>query len=559
MHSLFAYQEIVVSKTAFRFISFMAVLALTLGGNFTVMASSASDTLETEHQSQTLNSNTYYVSLTGSDSNPGSITAPFRTFAKAVSILKAGDTLQVMPGTYTETLTISTAGTAAAPVKVTGDGALLNMQGAKQNGITISGTYINVSGFEVMGATDFGILVIGRNITVENNTVHDNVTRNGVGTCGLSSSWGSAVKIKADAEVANIRNNTVYDNCGEGIVVTRGLTATVENNTVYDNFGVNIYIDNSPFVTVRNNLIYCTGTHLRDGNRATGIALGEEFYPGWGAQLHDILVSGNIVKDCRTGIAAFESNVGGTLTNVTMSNNNVPSGEKRSVSLQTLANQNVMVSNNTLFNPVYILQTAGVTLAGNIITNAEPDSIFADVSNTYWARPQIEQLHTSGITGGCNTNPLKYCPDSVVTRAQMAIFLLKGIHGADYTPPAVGGSTGFNDIPTGYWAATWIKQFAKEGITGGCGSGNYCPDHPVTRAQMAVFLLKARYGSTYVPPAVGNNTGFNDVPASHWAAAWVKQLAKDGITGGCGGGNFCPDDPVTRAQMAVFLVNIFGL
>ncbi|PKN93180.1 MAG: hypothetical protein CVU44_12185, partial [Chloroflexi bacterium HGW-Chloroflexi-6] len=42
-----------------------------------------------------------------------------------------------------------------------------------------------------------------------------------------------------------------------------------------------------------------------------------------------------------------------------------------------------------------------------------------------------------------------------------------------------------------YWAAAWIKQLAAEGITGGCGAGNYCPDRPVTRAQMAVFLVKA--------------------------------------------------------------------
>jgi hypothetical protein len=52
----------------------------------------------------------------------------------------------------------------------------------------------------------------------------------------------------------------------------------------------------------------------------------------------------------------------------------------------------------------------------------------------------------------------------------------------------VGDSTGFNDVPTDYWAAPWIKQLAAEGITGGCGSGNFCPKQAVTRAQMAVFL-----------------------------------------------------------------------
>jgi hypothetical protein len=76
---------------------------------------------------------------------------------------------------------------------------------------------------------------------------------------------------------------------------------------------------------------------------------------------------------------------------------------------------------------------------------------------------------------------------------------------------------------------------------------------------MAVFLLKAKYGASYTPPAVGTGTGFGDVPPSYWAAAFIKQLVTEGITTGCGAGNYCPEAPVTRAQMAVFLVRIFNL
>jgi hypothetical protein len=141
----------------------------------------------------------------------------------------------------------------------------------------------------------------------------------------------------------------------------------------------------------------------------------------------------------------------------------------------------------------------------------------------------------------------------------MAIFLLKGIHGSSYSPPAMGGSTGFGDVPTNHWAAGWIKQLAAERITAGCGNGNYCPESSVTRAQMAVFLLRATYGSSYSPPAVGGNTGFGDVQPTHWAAAWIKQLVTEGITAGCGASTYCPEAPVTRAQMAVFLVRTFNL
>ena len=77
---------------------------------------------------------------------------------------------------------------------------------------------------------------------------------------------------------------------------------------------------------------------------------------------------------------------------------------------------------------------------------------------------------------------------------------------------------------------------------------------------MAIFLLRAKYGSDYVPPAVGDEgTGFNDVPSNGFAAAWIKQLAAEGITGGCGGGNYCPNNTVTRSQMAVFLQRTFNL
>lgn len=189
-----------------------------------------------------------------------------------------------------------------------------------------------------------------------------------------------------------------------------------------------------------------------------------------------------------------------------------------------------------------------------------PGPIFADVSASYWARSYIERLYNARITGGCTTTPLKYCPEESVNRAQMAVFLLKGIHGPSYSPPAVGSSTGFSDVPTSHWAAAWIKQLAAERITGGCGAGKFCPDGIVTRDQMAVFLLKAKHGTSYSPPGIGGSgTGFVDVPPTHWAAAWIKQLAAEGITGGCAAGKFCPGMGVNRAQMAVFLVKAFNL
>ena len=183
--------------------------------------------------------------------------------------------------------------------------------------------------------------------------------------------------------------------------------------------------------------------------------------------------------------------------------------------------------------------------------------IFGDVPDSYWAHGFIERLYNAGLTSGCSSVPLLYCPETTVTRAQMAVFLLKGIHGSSYSPPAVGGSTGFADVPVTHPTAAWIKQLSAEGITGGCGVGLYCPEMVVTRDQMAVFLLRSKYTSTYSPPPADGD--FADVPASYWAAPWIEQLAVEGITGGCGAGIYCPDRNVTRAQIAIFLVRTFNL
>jgi len=175
-------------------------------------------------------------------------------------------------------------------------------------------------------------------------------------------------------------------------------------------------------------------------------------------------------------------------------------------------------------------------------------SIFADVPSGYWAKQDIERLYSDGITSGCNTNPLRYCPEDGVTRAQMAVFLLKGIYGPSYSPPPVGTTTYFSDVAITHWAAAWIKQFATLGITGGCATNpaRYCPENITTHAEMAIFLLRSKhYGSFYTPSAVGSTTYFADVPTDFWAGAWIKQEAFDDISYGaynCTPGNYCPID-----------------
>jgi hypothetical protein len=179
---------------------------------------------------------------------------------------------------------------------------------------------------------------------------------------------------------------------------------------------------------------------------------------------------------------------------------------------------------------------------------------FLDVAQGNPFYSDIMKVDLAGITAGCGGG--NYCPNGSVSRAQMAVFLLKAEHGFYYVPPACAGV--FSDVPCpGGFAVDWIERLAAEGITGGCGGGNYCPDAAVTRAQMSAFLLKAEHGSSYVPPAC---TGvFDDVPCGSPFADWIEQLAAEQITSGCGGNDYCPASPNSRAQMAVFLRKTFGL
>jgi hypothetical protein len=179
---------------------------------------------------------------------------------------------------------------------------------------------------------------------------------------------------------------------------------------------------------------------------------------------------------------------------------------------------------------------------------------FTDVPSADAFYAKIETLFHSGVTAGCSGG--NYCPAASITRAQMAVFLLKGKLGSAYAPPAGSGAM-FADVPPGSFALDWIEDLAASGITAGCGTGLFCPGRPVTRAQMAVFLLKAKHGSAYAPPPASGI--FADVPSSSAFAPWIEQLAAEGITAGCGGNNYCPDLANTRAQMAAFLVATFGL
>ena len=179
------------------------------------------------------------------------------------------------------------------------------------------------------------------------------------------------------------------------------------------------------------------------------------------------------------------------------------------------------------------------------------DFLDVPLANSFHA--YVTTLVSNGITAGVGGG--NYGVAFSTLRQQMAVFLLKAKFGICYVPPPCTGV--FADVPCPSTFAPWVEALAAQGITGGCGGSSFCPSSPVRRDQMAVFLLKTEHGSTYTPPDCAGV--FGDVACPSTFANWIERLAAENVTGGCGGGNYCPLANNTRGQMAVFITKTFGL
>ncbi|MEA2600690.1 MAG: hypothetical protein QOF89_1682 [Acidobacteriota bacterium] len=282
---------------------------------------------------------------------------------------------------------------------------------------------------------------------------------------------------------------------------------------------------------------------VSDGTDA-GTHLVKDLLPGPDSSVPDNLAAvGNVLVFSATdgihGVEAWRTD--GTAVGTRMIQDVAPAELSSSPSGFTVAGPNVYFAAND--------NSTGFELWAVPKTNVL--AIFGDVPTSYFAWRFVEALVAGGVTSGCG--PGQFCPGALVTRAEAAVFLLA----ARGTPPPPATGTRFEDVPLGFWAGPWIEQLAAEGVVSGCSTTppRYCPGNSLNRAEMAVLLLGAKHVTP--PPATG--TRFTDVPAGYWAAPWIEELAAEGISTGCGGGKFCPDQLITRAEMSVFLVTGFNL
>ena len=114
----------------------------------------------------------------------------------------------------------------------------------------------------------------------------------------------------------------------------------------------------------------------------------------------------------------------------------------------------------------------------------------------------------------------------------------------------------FADVPRDHWAYPAIEAGAQEGLWSGCADSprRFCPDDGASRAMAAAILGNA----AGLRPAAATGAVFSDVPSSHWAAGWIEAMHREGLVAGCGGGRFCPDDALTRSQLAALVTGVAG-
>jgi hypothetical protein len=176
--------------------------------------------------------------------------------------------------------------------------------------------------------------------------------------------------------------------------------------------------------------------------------------------------------------------------------------------------------------------------------DARLEPMYEDMFDSVFFR-SIAWMHDTAITQGCA--PSLYCPDDFVTRGQMAAFLVRALFLSDD-----GGGNLFVDDDDSVFEGA-IDRLGTAGITQGCNpptNTSFCPDDFVTRGQMAAFLVRAL---GYTDDGGGNL--FVDDNDSVFEGA-IDRLGTAGVTQGCNpptNNRFCPNDLVTRGQMAAFL------
>ena len=424
-----------------------------------------------------------------------------------------------------------------------------------------------------------GLLATGGPVSITDSTFYSNEAR-GTG----SMSGGGAINVRGSTSLW-LANSTINSNstASEGGGVRVGsVVAVIYNSTFVSNSaagtsgGGGIFEDTADLTLINNTM---------SGNMASSAHGGGLYLNGGTVSLRNMIVANSGGSDCRNLGATWVANVSNLIESNDVLQPCAAPAFSSDPNLGPLADNGGPTKTMRLPWGSPAIDHGDNSSCANAGTVDNKDQrgvprpqgthcdigayeythFFSDmpVAGKEWMEPWVDEFYLKGITTGCGVSPLTYCPENPVTRAAMAVFILRAIEGPTYTPPAAHHY--FWDLPIAgkEWMEPWVDEFYDRGITTGCGTEplRYCPENPVTRAAMAVFLLRALDGSSYVPDHTHGY--FDDLPVTskEWMEPFVDEFYDRGITTGCGAAplTYCPENPVTRAAMSVFIGRAFCL
>jgi hypothetical protein len=390
--------------------------------------------------------NTYYVATDGNDQNAGTLEAPFRTIQHAVNLADAGDTVLVRGGVYRENVDIRKSGVEGRPIRVVayeGEQPVLDGEYELPVGpsdgcndqvqppicfvfkplVTITGSYVDFSGFRVTRSRGRGIGVAGRNnnrphhIKIQNCEVHE------VRNAGIHILYSDHVLVEgcdvthagnyasSDLETMNlgwpvivntpnsthvtIRKSFIHENWGEGVAASvDSQFITIEDNEIYDNYALQVYVHRSQQVSVQRNLIYHTNAESfqRGGEPSHCVVLNNEADRRGELTVKFVTVVNNVIIGCLANVAIWGSQgTGAPIEIVTIAHNvlvnahaNADDRNAHAILVLSAANiRNIRVSDN-------------IILQDNQRMGFAPDNPQLIFAKNFWSRTPPATLQGPG-------------------------------------------------------------------------------------------------------------------------------------------------------------------
>ncbi len=568
------------------------------GGQTQVVSATTRSLAETDASGRHLNV------VPGTGGGSGATSDPFRGLQAAADAAQPGDTFTVAAGTYAP-FELTRSGTPGHPIAFQADGNVVIDGGGTTRGIVTIGTtanntsHIMVEGF-VISDGQWGIDAQNtQDILIVGNTIQDvsygMVNRRDGGTEARQTVCDNEITGRTTWPQAGIPSERGIDLRGTGNVVCHntvryfGDCVSLQPFTS-DSFGNDVFGNDAAFCVDDGIEIDYNQANVRVwGNRVTNARMGVSVQPIAGGpayivrneffnlesvpiKMHNDTTGFVVAHNTGVKVGDGHGDNGAMWRNATF-RNNVFIGTRYAFEFTTVRDEGFRDFDYNAWGttreidpggPWFKWENVRYDRIGDLPTGVEDHGVEVGMLDLVGASlpPAADTAAVPGsadlrpasgsvaINGG---TPLDNLNDGVtiVGNPDMGAFEY-GFALPEYGPRVAGVGSRFIDVPIGSLFFGDIEWLAGEGITKGCNpptNDRFCPDQPVTRGQMAAFLTRALDLGSGTPGA------FSDDDGSVFELD-IEALAGAGITKGCNpptNDRFCPDQPVTRGQMAAFL------